>query len=69
MRYLVRPVASLEARFYAIVLGVPIKWDGVNPDACKDIISDGPRCPLNASDYITYGVTLHVSPSYPTVIF
>ncbi|CAL8118266.1 unnamed protein product [Orchesella dallaii] len=60
-------VKSLKARLYALVLGVPVLWDGVNPDACQDIISDEPKCPLNSGDYFTYGVNLYVSPVYPTI--
>jgi len=60
-------VQSLKASLYAIVLGVPIRWDGVNKEACQDIVSDGPKCPLSSGDYITYGVNLYVNPSYPTV--
>ncbi|ODN04090.1 Epididymal secretory protein E1 [Orchesella cincta] len=60
-------VQSLRAKLYALVLGVPVLWDGINPEACQDIISEGPRCPLSAGDYITYGVNLYVNPIYPTV--
>ncbi|ODN04092.1 Protein NPC2 [Orchesella cincta] len=59
-------VNRLQAELYALVFGAPVKWDGVNPEGCDDIVSIG-ECPLEAGDYITYGVDLYVSPSYPTV--
>ncbi|ODN04091.1 Epididymal secretory protein E1 [Orchesella cincta] len=54
------PVESMEAHLYAKLAGISFNWGG-NPEACNDIISAGPRCPLKTGDNITYGGHLYVS--------
>ncbi|CAL8118256.1 unnamed protein product [Orchesella dallaii] len=62
-----QPVERLEAQLYALIFGAPVKWEGVNPEACEDIVSIPDTCPLRVGAYITYGVKFYVERQYPTI--
>ncbi len=67
MFYLIEgDVENLEAKLYALLGSIEIGWDGLNPNACEDILSEG-DCPFHNGDYVTYGVNLYIASGYPTV--
>lgn len=59
-------VQNLEAKLYASIGSIEVGWDGLNPNACEDILSVK-DCPFQDGDYVTYGVNLYIGSAYPTV--